>query len=95
MSLEKNKATVRRMIDAFNTRNPASLDESIARDYYVNYRQLRGLEEYKIFLTILLKAFPDWHEDIEDIIAEGDRVWYRFKATATHTDGYSGYLPST
>jgi len=31
------------------------------------------------------KAFPDWHENIEDIIAEGDKVWVLVKATGTHT----------
>ena len=31
------------------------------------------------------EAFPDWHEAIEDMIAEGDRVWVRVKATGTNT----------
>jgi predicted ester cyclase len=95
MSLEKNKRIVRRMIEAFNKRDLASLDKSIASDYFDNYHQSRGLEEYKKFLTMLLKAFPDWHEDIVDIVAEGEKVWYRFRATATHTSEYHGYLPST
>ena len=64
-------------------------------DYIDHYHQLRTLEEYKQFLITLLKGFPDWHEDIEDIIAEGDKVQYRFKATATHTGEYRGYIIST
>jgi len=32
-----------------------------------------------------IKAFPDYHETIEDIIAEGDKVWVHFKVTGTHT----------
>jgi predicted ester cyclase len=36
------------------------------------------------------KAFPDWHETIEDIIAEGDKVWIRAKSTGTHTGEFMG-----
>jgi predicted ester cyclase len=35
------------------------------------------------------KAFPDWHEHIEEIIAEGDMVWVRVTATGTHTGEWS------
>ena len=83
------------MIEGANKRELASLDKLIAPDYVDHYHQLRSLEEYKQFCTRLLKAFPDWHEDVEDMVAEGDRVWYRFRATATHTGEYRGRLPST
>ena len=85
MSLEENKAIIRKMIEGANKRDLASLDKLIAPDYIDHYHQVRSLEEYKQFCTRLLKAFPDWHEDIEDIIAEGNKVWFRFKATGTHT----------
>ncbi|HVP16512.1 MAG TPA: ester cyclase, partial [candidate division Zixibacteria bacterium] len=75
--LEENKAVARNVIEALNRRNLASLDTLIARDYVDHYHQLQGLEKYRQFLTVLLKAFPDWNETIEDIIAEGDKVWFR------------------
>ncbi len=31
---------------------------------------------------------------IEDIIAEGDKVWVRFKATGTHKGEYRGLAPT-
>jgi C-1 hydroxylase len=40
------------------------------------------------------KSFPDWHETIEDIIAEGDKVWVRVKATGTITGEYRGLPPT-
>jgi predicted ester cyclase len=86
---------VRRIIEGLNKRDLASLDKLMAPDYVDHYHQLKGLEKYKQFLTMLLKAFPDWHEDIEDMVSEGDKVWYRFRATATHTGEYHGRLPST
>jgi predicted ester cyclase len=33
---------------------------------------------------MLFRVFPDWHESIEDIITEGNKVWLRFKATSKH-----------
>jgi predicted ester cyclase len=85
MSLEEYKAIVRKGIEEFNERNIAKLDEFFAPDYVDHYHKLNGREEFQKFITMLLKAFPDFHETIEDIISEGDKVWIRFKAMATHT----------
>ena len=94
MSLEENKAIVRRYTEELNKRNLAIIDELIAPDYFtfVGY-PLQGREEFKQFITMLFNVIPDWHETIEDIIAEGDKVWYRIKITGTHTGEYRGYLP--
>jgi len=94
MSLEENKAIVRRFIEEWNKRNLAALDELLAADYFDPSLQVRGLEAYKQLLTMFLKGFPDWHETIEDIIAEGDKVWVRIKVTGTHT-GELEFLGST
>jgi len=94
MSLEENKAIVRRLFEAGNKRNLALLDELMAADCVDNALQLRSREEYKQMFTMTLKGFPDWHETIEDITAEGDKVWVRFKGTGTHTGEYQEYLPS-
>jgi len=48
----------------------------------------------KQFYTMFLNAFPDYHETIEDIIAEGDKVWHRFKCTGTHTGEFQGLAPT-
>ena len=45
----------------------------------------RGREIYKQGCTQFVKAFPDFHGTIEDIIAEGDKVWIRYKDTTTAT----------
>ena len=94
MSLEENKAIVRKMFEAFNKQDLALLDELIAPDYVDHPRQLRGLESYKQHLTMFYKSFPDSHETIEDIIAEGDKVCIRVKGTGTHTGEYRGLAPT-
>jgi C-1 hydroxylase len=95
MSLEENKAIVRRLWEAENERNLALLDELIAPDYVDNAFQFTGLEEYKQMQIMSIDAFPDFHETIEDIVAEGDKVCVHFKVTGTHTGEYRGFpLPS-
>jgi predicted ester cyclase len=87
MPLEENKAIIRRLFEAENKRNLTMLDELIAPDFIEGRNtpfELRGSEGYKQFVTALFKAFPDWHETIEDIIAEGDKVCVLLNATATH-----------
>ena len=88
MSLEENKAIVRSLYEAFNKHNPDLLDEFMALDYVDAPNtpfELRGLERYKEFEAMFIKGFPDYSETIEDIIAEGDKVWIHFKVTGTHT----------
>jgi len=94
MSLEKNKAVVRRLYEAFDRRNFGLLDKSIAPDYIDHPRQFRGLETYKQHLTMFFKSFPDSHETIEDIIAEGDKVWAHIKGTGTHKGEFRGLAPT-
>ena len=94
MSLEENKAIVRKVFEEFNKRNLASIDEFIAPDYVDHTNQLRGPEDVKRFLTMLLKGFPDFQFTFEDIIAEGDKVWVRFKQTGTHAGEFRGLAPT-
>jgi predicted ester cyclase len=92
MSLEENKAVVRRWIEAYNKRN-LDFDEFIAPHYFDHTNQV-GMEGLKQLFDMGLKAFPDWHETIEDIIAEGDKVWVLLTYTGTHTGEFMGLAPT-
>jgi len=88
VSLEENRAVIRRLYEAFNKHDPALLDEIMAIDFVDAPNtpfELRGLESYKKFEATFIKAFPDYQDTIEDIIAEGDKVWVLGKVTGTHT----------
>jgi predicted ester cyclase len=93
MSLGENKAVVRRFIEELNKRNIAIMDELVAFDMVHQTLQVRSLEEYKQFDTALWKAFPDWHETILDMVAEGDKVWLLAEVTATHKGEWLSFLP--
>jgi steroid delta-isomerase-like uncharacterized protein len=94
MSLEENKAIVRRLFEAYNKQNLDVLDELFAPDYVDHILQLRSLESFKQFYTQFYKGFPDTHSTIEDIIAEGDKVWTRSTVTGTHEGEYRGLAPT-
>ncbi len=93
MSLEENKAIVRRFIEAYNKRNLDLIDDFVAPDY-VDHTNKVDREGLKQLFAIGLKAFPDWHETIEDIIAEGDKVWVRLAYTGTHRGEFMGLDPT-
>jgi steroid delta-isomerase-like uncharacterized protein len=93
MSLEENKAIVRRWIEAYNQKNLDSFDEVVAPDYFDHTNQV-DVEGLKQLFTMGFKAFPDWHETIEDIVAEGDKVWVRLAYTGTHKGEFMGLAPT-
>lgn len=96
MSLEENKAIIRKMIEAVNKQNLALLDELIASDcvYHMNVQQIQGLKALKQVIEEEFKSFPDLHVTIEDIMAEGNKACVRLKETVTHTGEFRGLAPT-
>jgi ketosteroid isomerase-like protein len=89
MSIEQNKATVRRYFEAMNavyeTGDFSPLDGLIAPDYvyHAETGDLRGIEGMRELVSAYRAAFPDVRFTVEDIVAEGDRVVVRFTAVGT------------
>jgi predicted ester cyclase len=95
LSIEKNKAIFRRFIEAYNEHDLDLLDDLIASDYVdPDYPQLKGLEGLKQMMKMAFMAFPDYKETIEDIIAEGDKVWILLSYTGTHQGEFMGLSPT-
>ncbi|WP_112271842.1 ester cyclase [Lentzea terrae] len=55
---------------------------------------LTGVEALRQVWVTLLRAFPDIHVAIEDVIAEGDKVVYRNTVTGTHQGEYRSLPPT-
>jgi len=87
VSLEENKALVRKMVEASNKRDLTMLDKFISMDFVDHNSQARGRENVKQEFTKWLKDYPEFHMTIEDIIAEGDKVWWLEKDTGIDSSG--------
>ena len=79
MQVEKNKATVRRFIEAMNNREFAILDQLLAPNVVRHCQatpgiQVRSLDDFKEFLRRDFEAFPDAHQELHILIAEDDKV---------------------
>jgi len=97
MSLEKNKALVRRLIEAWNTRNWGVFDEVMAPnciDHYALPGQKPGREGYREAQINVTNAFPDVQFTIEGMIAEGDKVAVRLTFSGTHKGEFMGIAPT-
>ena len=102
MSLEQNKALVRRLFEEdLNEADPAArsrvADEIVAVDFvdYTNPPELQyGLESHKQILTILRASFPDLYWECEEPIAEGDKVAMRVIMHGTHNGEFFGIPPT-
>ena len=83
---EENKAMVRRLVEAINT-----CDEDEAVDELFAPRAARRVKRlFAEFRT----AFPDWHEEIVDLVAERDKVVGRFRCSGTHQGEFLGAAPT-
>jgi steroid delta-isomerase-like uncharacterized protein len=96
-----NKAAVTRFVDAVNTGDAEliseSIDELAAPDALIHTPipiDATGPELMKEVFTRLLRAYPDLHITIEDLIEEGDEVVFRNTVTGTHRGEYMGLPPT-
>ncbi len=98
MSSEQNKALVKRAWEeVFNQKKLAVVDELWSSDYIYHGPQgqeFRGTESLKELLSHYLEAFPDLHIEIEDLIAEGDKVVSRVISRGTHKGELQGIAPT-
>jgi C-1 hydroxylase len=96
VSLEENKAVVRKMFEAINKQSLASLDKLMAPDFvlHMHGQQTQGWAVGRQVVEDEIKAFPDFHVAIDDIIAEGDKVCVRLEETGTHKGEYHGLAPT-
>jgi serine phosphatase RsbU (regulator of sigma subunit)/predicted ester cyclase len=97
-SAEKNKALVRRFLEAHAKGDLDALQEMLAPDF-LNHNLLPGqepdLEGYLRSFTQYHAAFSDTHYVIEKQVAEGDEVMTIFTASSIHDRGeWLGLVPA-
>ena len=78
LSAERNKALIRRLIEAFwNAGQAAVFDEVFAPDY-VDHNPAPGQtpdrEGFRQLAAAFRAALPDMHSTVDDLVAEDDQV---------------------
>ena len=97
ITIEENKNLSKRLFDeVWNKANLDIIEEFIALDYVIHMgsKDLIGIENYKFFIQMYLKAFPDIHYTVDDLIAEGDKVVCRVTTSGTHRGDLEGIPPT-
>ena len=96
-----NKATFRRFHDATNTGDAEliskTIDELVEPDAAIHTPlpiEATGAPLLKEVFRRLLRAYPDLHITVEDLIEEGDRIVSRNTVTGTHQGEYMGLPPT-
>jgi len=96
-----NKATSQRFNDAVNSGDTEliseAIDELVAPDALIRTPlpiEATGAQLVKEVFARLLRAYPDLHVTIEDLIAEGDKVVIRNTVSGTHQGEYMGIPPT-
>ena len=73
---EENKAMVRRMVEAIN----AGEEDAAVQELFAPRAARRVMWLFAEFRM----AFPDWREEIVELVAEDDTVAGRFRCSGTH-----------
>lgn len=92
MSTQPNQAAFRQVIaEAFNKGNYAVLQDhfnpSFVEHQFGLHPTIEGLQGDIQFLR---DAFPDFSLTIEDMVADGDKLWARMTARGTNNGGFMG-----
>ncbi|HEX4758291.1 MAG TPA: ester cyclase [Terracidiphilus sp.] len=97
---DANKALAREWFEqVWNRKSEAAIDrlfhpQGKAHGFPDPNGVLVGPEAFKIVHRNFCGACPDLHVEVEDVLADGDRVAIRWKATMTHTGDHFGF-PAT
>jgi predicted ester cyclase len=99
--VEQNKVTVRRMLERLSTGDISGFTDALA-PHYVRHcqamppalQEIRGRDAMHEWLASNLVPFPDYREELEWLVGEGDFVAWRSRGRGTHS-GPLGPFPAT
>lgn len=98
MSTEEHKALLARVRDEVWGQGRLDSLEEFLQDAVIAHEpdgDVRGVEEFRQYLSVYLTAFPDTSVTVEDVIAEGDKAVVRYTDHGTHTGTTDEFGPPT
>jgi predicted ester cyclase len=94
MSVEQNKAVIRRLVDeVFNQKNLTIVEELVTPDWRFHgplSMEYQGRAGFRIMLKGFYDSMPDLHVRLLDMIGEGDKVFHLWQLEATLKGPYQG-----
>jgi predicted ester cyclase len=97
MTPDANKQICRDYFKAFLTRDAGWMEKHVAKTFIRHDPgldfEVRGPEGVLQLHDALMPAFPDMKLDLEDLVAEGEKVLVRLVIRATHTGPLVRWLP--
>jgi steroid delta-isomerase-like uncharacterized protein len=95
MSDVDTKAIVRRFLDELvNAGRPDAAPEILAADHVLHpfdgSEPIRGGTVFAKLIAGIRVSFPDWHNTLDDLVAERDRVAFRYTEGGTHRGEFDG-----
>ena len=89
---EANKQLYRSYIEEmWNKRNPSAADRYLAANFIEHNQHLPpGLDGRKQFVASVLAGFSDYHAEIQEVLADGDKVVARVLWTGTQDGPFLG-----
>jgi len=98
VSAQENKGLVSKAIEeVWNQGNLEAVNRYFA-EHYVDHTPLPGQdpgpEGYKQAVALIRAAFPDLHLTLDDVIAEEDKVSFRYTMSGTHQGEFMGMTPT-
>jgi len=98
MTTQENIKVVRHEFDAWNAHDPERLakvlDEKYVSESDTVPAPVNGRDGARQFMQIYLKAFPDIHLDVVQMLADGDFVVTRWTAKGTQRGDLMGIPPT-
>jgi len=99
MSAEQNKAVIRRWVEfGWNKGDVSIVDDILDPTYMIHDpsdpKFAGGIPAFKAYVTNILTGLPDLQFTIDDMLAEGDKVVWRFAGHGTHTGSLMGLPPT-
>lgn len=96
MNSNEMKKLIFKLFEMWNRGEVARLEEVYTTDFICHYPHVdvNGISKLADMIRLFRQAFPDYHEDIKDMVFGEDKIVVRFVCTGTHQGVFQGIAPS-
>lgn len=95
---EQNKAVIRKLVDGLWNKQDLKVFDASFSDRFVDHNPMPGSDgskaTFKQLVMGMQSAFSEAHTHLDDMVAEGDKVAWRWTFKGKHTGPLMGVPPS-